>query len=73
MSNGQDSRGVNKPRVRRSRLSIAASAVMIVLGLIPLNLVDVYVGLILIALGVAMYLVSRRLSRTDSSPQQQTS
>ena len=50
-------------RARPSRLSPAASIIMIVLGILSFLYVNGYAGLILILLGIAMYAAYLRVTR----------
>jgi heme O synthase-like polyprenyltransferase len=51
------------PRVRTGRLSNAATALMIVLGIFTLAFVNAIAGAVLLAVGVAMYLFGVWLRR----------
>lgn len=56
-------RRMAKVTVKHSRLSRGSSLGMILLGVITLLFVSGFVGLIIIAIGVAMYWFYRRQSR----------
>jgi len=47
---------VDRPTVRKSRLSLAAVVMLFILGLFTVNFVDQLVGLLIIFLSVIMYL-----------------
>ena len=58
--------GVGEEKVRRSRLPSVASGLMILLGLLTINYVNAYAGIVLMVLGIAMYAAYRRLGRSRS-------
>jgi len=48
---------VDRPTVRKSRLSLAAVVMLFILGLFTVNFVDPLVGALIIILSVIMYLL----------------
>jgi hypothetical protein len=47
---------VDRPTVRKSRLSLAAVVMLFILGLFTVNFVDPLVGALIIILSVALYI-----------------
>ncbi len=48
---------MDRPTVRKSRLSLAAVVMLFILGLFTFNFVDPLVGLLIIILSVILYIV----------------